>query len=350
MTAENKRKHVPLGVGLYSDWWYLNYGIPTDKKYYFDPETRVEAQREMAKILHARFGDVGLGDPDPEPKPLITFGMVMLPGVFGCELVFEKDALPWANNLNLSEADIEKLEKPDILNSSPMNEMVKQMDYLEDKYGKIVGDINATGVLNLAMKIRGEALYIDFFENPQLCHKLMKLCAESMIELLQYVHKRTGTGAMDVTPMCDPTFYAVPNCSVEQISGDTYKEFVLPYDKMIADACQPFGIHHCGSINEVLDGYAQIKNMSFIEIGFGSDVRKAREVFGPNVAVNSRINPVLMKNGTVEEVVAEVKNLIDQGRPYHNFSIDTVGLTNGTPDENIKAAKRTAMEYGKITD
>ncbi|MBW2009726.1 MAG: hypothetical protein JRJ16_17180, partial [Deltaproteobacteria bacterium] len=34
--------------------------------------------------------------------------------------------------------------------------------------------------------------------------------------------------------------------------------------------------------------------------------------------------------------------------PLSNFSIDTVGLTHGTPDENVKAALRTAAEYGKI--
>ncbi len=64
---------------------------------------------------------------------------------------------------------------------------------------------------------------------------------------------------------------------------------------------------------------------------------------------NARISPVLMKNGKPEEVEAEVRNLIDQGTPLNNFSIDTVGLTYGTPDENVKAARRTAAEYGRIT-
>jgi hypothetical protein len=36
------------------------------------------------------------------------------------------------------------------------------------------------------------------------------------------------------------------------------------------------------------------------------------------------------------------------GAPLYNFSIDTVGLTYGTPDENVKAALKTAAEYGKI--
>jgi uroporphyrinogen-III decarboxylase len=127
-----------------------------------------------------------------------------------------------------------------------------------------------------------------------------------------------------------------------------YEEFLLPYDNQVAEACHPFGIHHCGSVDQVLTGYAQVRNLQFVEIGFGSDVRRAREVFGPQVAINARISPVLMKNGTPEEIAAEVKRLIDQGAPLHNFSIDTVGLTHGTPDENVKAARTTAAECGKI--
>jgi 5-methyltetrahydrofolate--homocysteine methyltransferase len=122
----------------------------------------------------------------------------------------------------------------------------------------------------------------------------------------------------------------------------------LEYDNRVADACGAVGIHHCGSVNEVLDGYAKVRHLQFVEIGFGSDVHHSREVFGPDVAINARINPVLMKNGTIEEVTAEVRRLIDDGAPLENFSIDTVGLTHGTPDENVKTALATAAEYGRI--
>ena len=40
---------IPLGVGFYPDWWYKHYGISFDRKYYFDPETRIEARMEMDK-------------------------------------------------------------------------------------------------------------------------------------------------------------------------------------------------------------------------------------------------------------------------------------------------------------
>jgi uroporphyrinogen-III decarboxylase len=342
------RDHIPLGAGFYPDWWYQNYGISFDRKYYFDPETRIEARMEMDRRLYERFGEVGLGDPDPAPRPFITFGMVMLPAVFGCEVVFEKDALPWAMPMNLSEDEVARLEVPDIFGRHPMSDMIRQIDYLQGKYGKVVGDINTTGVQNLALKIRGEDFYTDYFENPALCHHLLKICTECVIRLFRFIYPITGTGAVDVTPMADPRVYVVPNCTIEQVSPSTYEGFLLPYDNQIADVCHPFGVHHCGSVDHVLDGYARLRHLKFLEIGFGSDVKRTREVLGPEVAINARISPVLMKNGSPEEVAAEVRKLIDQGAPLENFSVDTVGLTHGTPDENVKAARRAAAEFGKI--
>jgi uroporphyrinogen-III decarboxylase len=243
-----------------------------------------------------------------------------------------------------------KLEVPDILHSWPMTEWIKQIDYLKQKYGRLGGDINTTGIQNLALKIRGDQLYIDYFENPELCHHLLRICTECVKQLFEFNYMATGTGAIDVTPMCDPKLAVIPNCTAEQISNNIYETFLLGYDNEVADAFQSigFGIHHCGSVNEVLTGYSKVRHLKFIEIGFGSDVKRCRDVLGPNIAVNARISPVLMKNGSPEDIAAEVRTLISQGPPLQNYSIDTVGLTHGTPDENVKTARRTAAEYGRI--
>jgi hypothetical protein len=44
-----EKEHIPLGVGFYPDWFYQQYGISFGRKYYFDPETRVEARMEIDK-------------------------------------------------------------------------------------------------------------------------------------------------------------------------------------------------------------------------------------------------------------------------------------------------------------
>jgi methanogenic corrinoid protein MtbC1 len=345
-----QRDHIPLGVGFYPDWFHKNAGVSFDKKYYFDPETRVEVRMAMEKVLYERFGDVGLGDPHPRPKPLITAGMITLPAVFGCEIVYKEHALPWAMPLNLSEEQVMKLEVPDLLHSWPMTEWIRQVDYLKGKYGAVGGDINTTGIQNLALKIRGDQFYIDYFENPDLCRHLLRICTECVKQLFEFNYKALGTGAMDVTPMADPKIAVIPNCTEEQISNSTYETFLLDCDNEVADAFRSvgFGIHHCGSVDEVLEGYSKVRHLKFIEIGFGSDVKRCRDLLGPSVAVNARISPVLMKNGTPGEIEAEVKRLIDHGHPLHNFSIDTVGLTWATPEENVRTARRAAAEYGKI--
>lgn len=342
--------HIRLQTGFYPDWFHKHYGIAFNREYYFNPDARIEARMAMDKALYERFGDVGLGNPNPQPTPLITAGMITLPALFGCEIVYEDEALPWAMPLNLADDEIMRLEVPDLTNTWPMTEWIRQIDQLKTKYGRVVGDINTTGVQNLALKIRGDQLYIDYFENPELCHHLLGICTAAVRQLFEFNFKATGTSSVDVTPMSDPGLAMLVNCTIEQISNNTFEEFLLAYDNQLATAfeAQGVGIHHCGSVDQVLPGYAKIKNLRFIEIGFGSDVQRCREVLGPNVAVNARISPVLMKNGTVEEIVAEVCRLIDAGAPLHNFSIDTVGLTHGTPDENVKAARRTAVEYGRI--
>lgn len=343
-----QKEHIPLGVGFYPDWWLKNYGIAFDKTYYDDPDYRVDVQAGMQKALYERFGDVGLGNPAPPPRPLITYGMVMLPAVFGCEIIFKEDALPWAMPLNLSKETCDRLVKPDLTRTSPMKDILAQITHLKSKYGRVTGDINVTGVQNLALKLRGEELYIDYFEDPEFSHRLLRFCTECIIDLWKLVYPITGTGAVDVTPMCDPSIYCVPNCTVEQISGFTYEEFGLPYDNILAEACHPFGIHHCGNMDPVVEQYARVKNLVFVEAGFGTDFAASRRILGPQIAFNARISPVLMKNGTADEVAAAVKNAIDQGAPLENYSIDTVGLTHGVPDENVRAARRTAMTYGRL--
>ena len=345
-----QKEHIPLGVGFYPDWWFEGYGIGFGRDYYFNADYRVEAQAKMQKALYERFGDVGMGNSNPEPRPLVTFGMVMLPAIFGCEIVFLDGALPWAMPVNLSKEECDNLAKPDLPNVSPMKEMLAQIDHMKSKYGRVVGDINTTGVQNLALKLRGDELYIDYYEDPDFCRRLLKFCAECIIDLWNFVYPITGTGAMDVTPMADPKIFCVPNCTVEQISGEMYEEFGLPYDNMLSEVCKPFGIHHCGNLDPVAERYAKVNNLVFVEAGFGTDFARARQLLGPEISFNARISPVLMKNGTPEEVEAAVIDAINQGEPLHNFSIDTVGLTDGVPDENVRIARKTAITHGKINN
>lgn len=340
----NEIQHIRASVGFYPNWWHKNYGIAYGKKYYYDPDYRVETQMKQMKLLHERFGDIGLGNPDPQPNPFVDYGMALVPELFGVETKFFDDALPWSIPANMSEEKINSLVVPDVLNTHPMTEIIRQMDYLEKKYGRVTGNINTCGIQNLALKLRGDDLYTDFYVNPDLVHKVMNICLETIIPLANYVRSRTGTLASSVTPMAPPEMYITPNCTTAQISNESYEEFILPYEMKLANALQPFGIHHCGSVDNVVEGYSKIKNMQFIEVGPLTDLRRVRELM-PTVFMNARICPVRMLQCTAEEIEQDVKRLVDTGAPYELLSIDAVGLDYGTPDENVRTMLNTAKNY-----
>lgn len=335
---------INVKVGFYPSWWYKNYGISYNKQYYLDPDYRIATFQKQQRILYERFGDVGMGKADPAPEPFIDYGMVLLPEVFGCEVEFSDDAIPWAFPANLSEKEIYELEVPDVIHVYPMTAIIKQMDYLEEKYGRVTGNINTTGILNLALKIRGEQLYIDMYDNPALVHHLMGICTEAIIQLARYVKARTGTLASSVTPMAPPEMYVLPDCTVVQISRATFEEFVLPYENKLAAVLQPFGIHHCGKADHMLEGYAKVNNLSFLEVGPMTDLQRLRELM-PDVFVNARIDPVRMLHCSADEIRQDVRRIIDIGAPYDKLSIDAVGCDYDTPDENVRAMLIEANEY-----
>ena len=82
--------------------------------------------------------------------------------------------------------------------------------------------------------------------------------------------------------MASPKIAVIPNCTEEQITNNIYETFLRHHDNEEGDAVQShsFGIHHCGSVNEVLEGYSKVRHLKFIEIGFGSGVKRCRQVLG----------------------------------------------------------------------
>jgi len=94
--------HVRLQTGFYADWFHKHYGISFNKKYYLDPETRIEARMAMDKALHERFG-TWVSGPRSETQAHHHGRHGHPSGDFRLRGGFEDEALPWAMPMNLSE-------------------------------------------------------------------------------------------------------------------------------------------------------------------------------------------------------------------------------------------------------
>jgi uroporphyrinogen-III decarboxylase len=354
MESINDRPFLPVELVFNPNWWHQNAGISFERPFYFDAETRIRNDVTMRRVLHERFGVIGLGEADPKPRPIIgshhVAGGFVIPALLGAEIVFEKDAAPQPLPIDLTVADIEALQKPDFETTWPMTELIAGMDALEAEYGYLVGDLNTDGLLNAAYHLYGQDLFLDFYENPERVERLLNLIGELIVDVALYIRERTGSASISVNRMVepvDPRLFLHANCSVQMISPHSYGEMQLPVEKRMAERIQPFGIHHCGdNMHLIAPVYAEL-GASFFDVGWGSDVAACRAAL-PHAFLNLRLNPVRMLQHSADEIAADTEILLSAAGPLDNVGICCINMDAGTPDENIFAMYEVVQRYRRL--
>lgn len=344
-----------MEVVFHPHWWHNNYGLDFDERFFHDPDVRVEAERRMRQMLHDRFGGIGMGEENARPRPVIGpvhngLGYV-IPALLGCEVQFFAESSPQVITANMNDDQIQALEVPDIVNTSPMREIIRMMDILQTRYGYLEGDICCEGVQNVALYLRGNQLFADYYENPSIAHRVLKTVAETILEVAKYVRSRTGTTSVSCNrtlAFLQPAIHMTANCSVTMVSNKTYEEFVLPYDNYLAAELQPYGIHYCGTdMDRLSEGFSKVKGCEFFDVGWGSDISSCREAF-PKAWFNLRLSPVKLLTCSPEEVRADTENLLSQGKPLERASVCCVNMDYGTPDENVMAIYEVVEKYRRF--
>ena len=343
---------LPVDVIFHPHWWHKNYGLTFREDFFFDAETRVESERIMRRALYERFGDLGLGEPDPPRRPVI--GPVHLAAgcvasaLLGCEIRYFDGASPQVVPGYLTDEQVMDLEVPDILNTSPVRELVSMMDKLESEYGYLEGDVNWGGVQNVALDLRGQQLFVDYYVNPTLAAHLLDVATETEMQMALYIGSRTGTTSITtnrIVASVDPCINLHSDCSVTMISNETYEKHLLRYDQYLAENMQPYGIHHCGdNMEHVREGFAKVEKAEFFDVGWGSDVALCRQAL-PDAFFSLRLSPVRVKDFTVEEVRQDVEGLLRQVGPLEKAAVCCVNMDYGTPDENIREIFKVVEKY-----
>jgi uroporphyrinogen-III decarboxylase len=348
------REFLPVELVFNPNWWHHAAGISFDRSFYLDPEARIDNDLKMRRVLYERFGQMGLGEPDPQPRPIIgsvhVAGGFVIPALLGAEIWFEPDAAPQPLPVGLTPEQVEKLEKPDFRATWPMNELIAQMDQLEAEWGYVVGDLNTDGVLNAAYHLYGQAVYTDFYEAPERARRLMDLIAELIGDVAGYIQSRTGSYSISVNRMAEhftPSPFLHANCSVQMISPTSYREIQFPAEKRLAERLQPFGVHHCGNnLHRIAPEYAALP-AAYFEVGWGSDVALSLQAL-PHAFMNLRLNPVRFLQETPAAIAADTEKVLSAAAAANalgRVGVCCINMDHETPDENIFAMYEVVQAY-----
>lgn len=334
-----------VDITFHPSWWYKNAGIEFDEKFFFDSAYRTEADRAMRRHLYDLFGAYGIGERDPQPRPILFSDLIacgfLYSQLLGCEVAFQKNDAPQVIAANLTDEAVDALTCPD-LDTHPLWQRVQtQIDHYLETYGYVESAINLMGIQNIALDLRGEALFFDYYDEPERKDHLLQVITDLSLDIgrrLYRVSKTVSGGVTSIIKQVCPSVYLTSNCSVTMLSCEQYCEHLLSYDKQLAAAFPCFGVHHCGSnLENTISGYCQIPNLRFVEIGAGSDLSAVSAAIGDRDILSCiRYSPVALKTDTPEQMAQKTEDAIRAFGSEQKLCFSCVGIDADTDVQKVK--------------
>lgn len=317
-------------VGFTPRWYHESLAIDFGRRWHTDVRYRRETVLAMQGELRRRFAGIGIGQTNPSDAPLDlltgVFGACTVAAIFGRPILYATDNWPDVEHRYLTRSQTDCLEVPDLATNPIFQDLLRQVDEIQAWEGQTVGFINWQGVLNNALRLRGQELFIDLYEAPQVCHRLFDILCDTMIEAIRRLHERQRAVGVDYR------FATVSNCSVNMIAPAQYEEFLLPCDRRMAAAFETLGVHNCAwNASGYLELYATLPNLGYIDMGMGSDLAKARALF-PNARRALMYTPMDLANKPVNAIYADLQRV---AREYAPCDIVLADIESGTPDERV---------------
>lgn len=328
-------------IGFTPAWYRQHLDIDFGERWHTDVAYRRGTVTAMQEELRRRFPSTATGglDRPGEPRDLLTgvFGAAPAAAVFGLPIVYAADNWPTVEHRFLSREQMRALEPPDLDANPFFSGLMRQVDLIADTEGRCEGFVNWQGVLNVALRLRGQDIFLDLHEAPDACRQLFEVIATTIIHATRRLRERQRESGADYR------FATVSNCSVNMVSPKQYAEVLLPCDLRIAEAFDGMGVHNCAwSADPYLEHYASIPNLAYIDMGLDSDLRRARALM-PGARRAVMCTPMDLARKTPEELRADFERI---ARDFGPCDIVLADIEAGTPDERVSLAVELCRDAG----
>ena len=348
---------LPVDIVLAPEWWHKHTGISFDRDFFFHPARRVEAEQKMEKVLDEKWGKFGLGSDNENQKPEI--GAVHLASgyliseMLGCTVEYTENHPPAVIPASREEMEID-IDKA--FKSNAFRSFLDLMEALKKRKGHLTGDVNWSGILNIALDLRGENLFLDMSLNEQQTKDYFARISMVIDKFVSGIQKETGTSSISVNRnvknLRKPVFLH-SECSHTMISSEDYENFLLPFDVEWSYKHRPFGIHYCGDDpHRHARSFAKIPNLDFLDVGWGGDIKALRKYL-PDTFLNLRLSPVEIKKQSADDLRSIITRLVrDSENPYLT-GVCCINMDDEVEDEKIntifETVKDLRIEYSSRT-
>lgn len=271
---------------------------------------------------------------------LIENGTAALAQALGCGVIYRKKGAPVAHTTAVKQLeDIRNLKMPaDFWESPLLKAQILTVERLVQHFGREVFLIGRgdQGPFSLASQLYGmDRLLEDLMdeEAEEDIHRLLEFCTSACIAY----HEKLLQLGVPMTSMGDST------AGPDVISPAMYETFAVPYEKKVIEAVHRKGglisLHICGNATKIIDQMCNL-GADVLEIDQKTDLKTAVRAAKENCALLGQVNPVLLSNGTQQEVKEAADRILQivGGKSTTGFILGPgCALGGDTPKENIQA-------------
>lgn len=334
--ADGTESPFRVSLGFSPRWYHDRMGIDFSQRWHKDPVYRYETLVQMKTLLHDKFPQVEAFCPVVNEQGIEescatldgAYGAMLIAEIYGLEVHYYPDNWPSTDtSCHFTREELEGLEPFRLEENRAFHELMGQMDCIAERWGKISGYLNYQGVLNNALRLRGQDIFLDMYDDPEFVHHLFRHITETMIAVAKAVQKRQRESGFFID------LFSCSNCVMNMISAEMYEEFVLPYDQQLSREFSRFGIHTCNwNATPYIDSLSRISKMGYIDMGMDTDMERMRRVF-PHARRAVLYSPVRAETLPAEEIRKDMKKIADELAPCDFVLAD---LETTMSDERVR--------------
>ncbi len=276
---------------------------------------------------------------------------------FGCPLHYRDNEVPDTEPIlrgddkeRIFSFDLEHpLDNPFIRNRlkryDELKAAVAGLSYHGVKLGVAAPTMGFDGHLTIATCLRGAELYLDFYEDPDYVRRLLAFIDRAVRLRNNALNEKFGAN-----PFASQGGWFADD-SIQLISGEMYRDFVLPlhrawYAQWVGGG--PHWIHLCGDATRHFPTIARELNVRAFDTGFPVDHGALRKAMGPDVEIYGGPEVGLLLHGTPAKVYDRTKAILRSGiMDGGRFVLrEANNLPPRVPEANLAAMYRSCLENG----
>jgi len=337
----------------------LNPKVVTFERYTQDPDVMVRVQLESQHyIRHNMLSDAEMGLPSDGWTVHVDLQNCYEAAWFGGEIEYRDGQVPDVRPFLTDENKRMLFDRgmPDPFRDGSMGHASRLYEHItvhQNDYSHcglpVIGvhpsGLGTDGPMTVAAAIRGATeICLEMYEDPEYVHQLLRYITEATIHRIRSLRQTFGH---DIKPQC----MGFADDSIELLSLEMYREFVLPYHKMLLSELAgsgPHSIHLCGRVDRLMPTLKQELNLNVWDAGFPVNYGGMRAQLGPDMQIQTGPRVSLLLHGTPREVEDECRLILESGIAKGRFLMrEANNLSPCTPVENVAAMYEATRKYGK---